>query len=321
MNGESASIQAGYEWGIHMDTSSHRRMKNPVSRRSSNMGAKPPLIYLHIPKTAGSTLNKIIDHEYGPSTVFSIYEPRAREAMAELTEMSEAQRSNIRVLRAHGFFGMHKFFRPPVIYFTMLRDPVDRIISHYYYVRRSSSHRFHDTVTSQNMSLKDYVCHGTSKELDNGQVRVIAGHEANERFDFGQCSKELLEMAKRNLENHFAIVGLTERFDETLILLRRSLGWRRVPFYIRENTTKNRLLKNDLTTEVLNAIKRYNELDIELYEYVKERFDESVNHQGTGFIRDLRTFNIMNGYYQRAHSKSRSITSKVRALARKYVAK
>jgi hypothetical protein len=168
MNGESTWKEAGYEWGLHLDTGSHHRTENPVSSRSSNIGGKPTLINLHIPKTAGSTLDRIIDHEYGPSTVFSIYQPRAREAMAGLTEMSEAQRTNIRVLRAHGCLGMHEFFRPPVIYFTMLRDPVERIISHYYFVRRSSRHRFHGTVTSQNMSLKDYVCHGASKELGNG---------------------------------------------------------------------------------------------------------------------------------------------------------
>jgi hypothetical protein len=128
-------------------------------------------------------------------------------------------------------------------------------------------------------------------------------------------------MAKRNLEKHFAIVGLTEQFDETLILLRRSLGWRRVPFYIRQNATKNRLLKDDLSTEVLNAIKRYNELDMELYEYARERFNESIDHQRTGFSRDLRTFKIINGYYQRVHPKFRYMTSKVRSLTRKYVAK
>ncbi|MGH8067121.1 MAG: hypothetical protein ACRERE_18170 [Candidatus Entotheonellia bacterium] len=123
------------------------------------------------------------------------------------------------------------------------------------------------------------------------------------------------------MRKHFAVVGLTERFDETLILLRRSLGWRRFPFYIRQNTTKNRLLKDNLSTEVLKAIKRYNELDMELYEYVRERFDESVDYQGTDFSRELRAFNIMNGCYQKAHSQVRYIISKGRALARKYVVK
>jgi hypothetical protein len=285
------------------------------------MGAKPLLIFLHIPKTAGTTFNRIIDREYGTSSVFSLYEPRAREAMAELLEMSEAQRSSIRVLRGHEFFGMHEFFRPPAIYFTMLREPVDRIVSHYYYVRRASKHRFHRTVTSQNMSLEEYICRGRSKELDNGQVRLLAGHKANDHFDFGQCSEEILEIAKSNLQKHFAVAGLTERFDETLILLRRSLRWRRFPFYIRQNTTKNRLLKDSLSTEALNVIKKYNELDVRLYEYVRERFDESIGYQGADFRRELRRFHIMNGCYQEAHAKFRYITSKVRTLTKKYGAK
>jgi Galactose-3-O-sulfotransferase len=297
-----------------MDTGSRHCTGNRVSMRSLHRNVKPTLIFLHIPKTAGTTLNRIIDREYGPSTVFSTYGPRSREVMTEFIEMSEAQRSSIRVLRGHEFFGTHEFFRPPVTYFTVLRDPVDRIVSHYHYVRRSPQHRFHRTVTSQNMSLKDYVCCMTAKELNNGQARLLSGQKLDEHFDFGQCSDELLEIAKKNLEKHFTLVGLTERFDETLILLKRSLGWRRFPVYIKKNVTQNRPLKDSLSTEVLNAIKRYNELDIELYAYTREKFNESINNGGADFRRELKIFNIINGCYQ----KFTYISRKTKALSKKY---
>ena len=42
-----------------------------------------------------------------------------------------------------------------------------------------------------------------------------------------------LELAKRNLDD-FLLVGLTERFDESFIMLRRALGWR-LPMYAARN--------------------------------------------------------------------------------------
>ena len=142
--------------------------------------------------------------------------------------MSEAQRNSIRMLRGYVFFGIHESLHRPATYVTIIRDPIDRIISHYYYVRHTSNHRFHSTVTSQSMSLKDYVSSGLAKELDNGQVRLLAGRKADECFAIGQCSKDLLEMAKKNLQEHFIVVGLTERFDETLILWKRSFGMEKI---------------------------------------------------------------------------------------------
>lgn len=41
---------------------------------------------------------------------------------------------------------------------------------------------------------------------------------------YGQCSPEMLESAKKNLQD-FAAVGLTERYNETLILLKRAFNW------------------------------------------------------------------------------------------------
>jgi hypothetical protein len=99
--------------------------------------------------------------------------------------------------------------------------------------------------------------------------------------------------------------------------LKRSLGWKRFPVYIKKKVTQNRPLKDSLSTEALNAIKRYNELDIELYEYTREKFNESINNGGTDFSRELKIFNIINGCYQ----KFTYISRKTKALSKKYVVK
>src|SRR5678815_616084 len=97
--------------------------------------AKPTVIFLHIPKTAGSTLDKIIDHQYKRTSIFT----RAYISMDEFKILPEAHREKIRVLRGHMHFGVHEYLPQSSIYITILRNPIDRVISHYYMVLRSSN--------------------------------------------------------------------------------------------------------------------------------------------------------------------------------------
>jgi hypothetical protein len=64
------------------------------------------------------------------------------------------------------------------------------------------------------------LARGTARDFDNGQVRRLCGDD----FAFGACSPAHLARAKDNL-SRFAFTGLTERFDETVLLLASKLGW------------------------------------------------------------------------------------------------
>lgn len=105
----------------------------------------------------------------------------------------------------------------------MLRDPIDRVISHYYHVINRPKHYLYKAVTSRNMNLAEYVRSGLSHEANNGQVRQISGVEAV-FFDREPVSPGVLDVAKRNLSEHFHGVGLLERYDESLILFKKLLG-------------------------------------------------------------------------------------------------
>ena len=106
---------------------------------------------------------------------------------------------------------------------------------------RNPRHFHYNEIVSQKMSLKDYVSSGISVELNNGQTRLLSGVEevGAPVIGYGECPAEILEIAKENLAVHFAVVGITERFDETLILLKTALNWNSI-FYSRANVTRNR---------------------------------------------------------------------------------
>ena len=45
---------------------------------------------------------------------------------------------------------------------------------------------------------------------------------------FGEVTDEMLEQAKHNLREELVFFGLTERFDESLVLAKRRLGFRSI---------------------------------------------------------------------------------------------
>ncbi|MCL4396622.1 MAG: sulfotransferase family protein [Chloroflexi bacterium] len=184
------------------------------------------LVFVHIPKAAGTTLGRIIERQYSPRSLVGIDARPGPDVFADLTRLSQAQKSQIRCVMGKVPFGAHIHILPPWRYVTMMRKPVDRIISHYFYVLRTPLHYLHEQVVSRHMTLLDYATSGLSGELENDQTRLIAGRDPGD-------GGEMLRIAKANVREQFTVVGLLERFDESLLLMKKRLGWRNI-YYVRE---------------------------------------------------------------------------------------
>ena len=230
----------------------------------------PTLIYVHIPKTAGTTLYSILKRNLERDRIFFAH------TAADLASLPAEERVRLQLIRGHFPYGIHRCLSQPVEYITILRDPIERTISNYYYVLRSPDHHLHERVVSQKMGLKEYILECPNKQLDNGQARMISGDGF--QAPFGKCGRELLEQAKHNLQNSFSVVGLTERFDETVLLMARRFGWKRT-HYVRRNATEKRLPREQLDPEILEAVKAINALDLELYAFAKTLFERAVGEQ------------------------------------------
>lgn len=258
------------------------------------MRAQNTVIFLHIPKAAGSTLNYVLTREYSREETFGMDNTRIKESIERLVGLPQSDRRKIRILRGHMPFGLHRHLPSPAAYVTILREPVSRMISHYHYVLATKAHYLHEEVVSKRMSLHDYVVSGISEELDNGQTRLLAGYI--DEIPVGECTDELLDLAIENIENHFLVVGISERFDETLLRMYGALEWRRTPFYVRQNENKQRHALKSVLPETVDAIRERNRLDCKLYEHAKTRFE---NSRYLTDAEDLSKFRKLNRIYQR----------------------
>ena len=261
--------------------------------KNNGSSSRPTLIFLHIPKAAGSTFDAVLERKFKGKPILTIRKPV--QEIEQLKGLPRADRERLQLIKGHFPYGIHEHLSQPFEYITILREPVERIISHYYFVLRRPDHYLYDAVTSQKIGLKEYVLGGLSPELDNGQARLIAG--PGRRIPCGACSRELLEQAKQNLQHHFSIVGLAERFDETMLLVSRRFGWRPV-CYVRQNVTDNRPRRDQFSPDIIEAIKAANWVDMELYAFAEELFQTALRERGGPFFKfRLARYKARNASY------------------------
>jgi hypothetical protein len=279
-------------------------MLSAIRRNGDARNNGGTLIYLHIPKAAGTTFSVMLMNRFDRGRILNIREPA--QGIEELKRMPSIQREQLQLIQGHFAYGIHEHLAQPYEYITILREPVDRLISHYYFVLRDQTHPLHERVTSQNLGLKEYVLSGLSPELDNGQVRAISGRGRG--VPQGACSRELLDQAKDNLQHRFSLVGLAERFDETMLLVSRKFRWRHL-YYVRENVTTNRPRTEQFSPEIIEAIKAANSLDMELYAFARELFQSAVRQRGGLFFNfRLARYKARNSTYGEQRKRQKAVT-------------
>lgn len=254
------------------------------------------LIFVHIPRTAGTTLNYVMNRQYGPGQIYSIYTTDILGGMNAFRALPRTDRLRFKLIRGHVYYGLHPSVDGPSSYITFLRDPIDRAISDYLFTKIDTYNPLSDVLVKRKLTLKEYVESGVSVWTDNVQTRLLAGEAGTEQATpFGQCTDELLGRAKANLDSHFGLVGLSEKFDESSLLGRQKFGWNNC-YYVRKNAIQNRMPKSEIAGDTLATLQQFNRLDIALYEHCKKQLDELIHESGPEFRRELQIFRSQNRY-------------------------
>ena len=278
------------------------------------------VIFMHVPKTAGTSLRHIVQSQFQPNNVFEFYNlktqpPKVRKGIEKYQNLSEAQKKTIKFISGHVGFGLHEFLSKPCTYITVLRDPVERVISYYYFLLRNQN------PIVENKTLTEFV--QTFSGVHNSMTCYLSGltlqaqlQDSNLDLKSQQFDLETLEKAKANLENHFKVVGFVDHFDETCILLKKILGWNIPSFYIKKNIAKNTNITKDISIETMSLIHEFNQLDISLYNYAREKFAELIAQQDIAFKDDLDNFKLAqqsndNNIYFKIHFSYKRMAYKV----------
>lgn len=254
--------------------------------------------FVHIPKTAGSTLiRQIVPRQYSKEEIFETEFPFP-ESYERLIGLDQNTKKKIRFLQGHMGFGIHRYIPQDVQYITFLREPVERVISLYCYIRRRPypSYFYNETDHSrhswEDRSLRDMIESSSFKELENGQTRRLASTDG--KFYIGECNQETLGKAKKNITEKFAMAGITNQFDESILYLRELLGWKNICYSaVNANKDKKKTIV-DLTAADIETIHEYNQLDMDLYEFTSELFNSTIlngNYVSRGKLKRFTFYN------------------------------
>lgn len=228
------------------------------------------LIFLHLPRTGGTTLRDILSKQYPERKTFENKTLLDTDENFNNSKINELSHYNL--IKGHVYFGVHKYISQSSKYFSMMRDPVERTISSYNYIKKRSNHPFYNLANELN--LIDFIECGQNIMVNNGQTRLIAGRDTSLNVPFNKMDSSHLEMAKTNINEQFLLVGFTERYDETILLLQHLLQWK-TPYYSIANAVKRVQKTDELDSNIISLIKHYNQMDIELYKYANKKFDDT----------------------------------------------
>jgi hypothetical protein len=235
--------------------------------------------FVHIEKTAGMSVHRIFQRSFG-----------GRYCIVERWRLSDDWFSaadyrklrlfypRLEALGGHWIkpYGDLREAIPDLRYFTFLREPLARCASHYQ----------HQTVgMGRSVPFEEWIA---QDEYRNYQVRKLVGGEN-------------ADAALRVLREEFLCVGLAERFDESMVLLRHACGGRLDIRHRPENVAGDPSLKDRLLADpgTRALLEEGNRADLELYQRVRDGlYPEQRKACGAGLEAEVERFLEANHAYQ-----------------------
>lgn len=246
----------------------------------SSVTSMRPLFFIHPPKCGGSSVLSFFEINAGADgfTRFVWDEPGWPNMLAELRRTGLGG--------GHQNYGIHLANRGPLDYVTVLRDPLKRQISNYWYAVTGKNGDI-DTVASIShaealarkgaLSLDQWVA--GSHDGGNLYVKMLTG--------LATVDRDAFLLACENIDRRFVWAGCCEDLSEFLLLLCAKTGLD-LPFYSPTNVTRHGAVPR---TEVSNwAAEKFmadNRFDYELYEFVRERVRQQAVAGGDAYFQAL----------------------------------
>lgn len=264
---------------------------------SSAVGGSPRVFLVHIMKTAGTTLNALLEQYYPLDRVPPITTGRLLSEYAQSHDLRRVDCPATEIFNNYDCHCAHTNFMAVMPsdfrMITVLRDPVARLRSlfkHWQHFTDDEINRSPAPPTvndlkrrSRTMTLEQFLTLDETpihRNFDNGMAKTLVENFPEARHNH-LSDDELVREACRTIDS-LACVGLTERFNDSLDLLCYRLGWPPVPVVQSLNVRASHKPAASLDS-LPEIIRRHVWLDQSVYEYGRRLFER----QHEAMVRDL----------------------------------
>lgn len=174
-------------------------------------------LHIHVPKSAGSMFNTILAKNFGDRLGHD-------RPLISYIKYSQHDMEQLLWLYPYECFTSHVFclksmpldLYPQLLAFAFIREPIDKVISSYFYIRgRQETANEHPT---RKMTLPDLIESMVTKKnfnpflLDTSQTEWLVGDKVNS-----------IDIARDYLHKGYVHIFPTERFDESMVVLEKML--------------------------------------------------------------------------------------------------
>jgi GNAT superfamily N-acetyltransferase len=258
-----------------------QRMKG-LRARMSRRSRQPDRVFLfiHIPKCAGTSVIQALSAVPDNRRVIVSQSPGSKSmAMRDLQREISRRKidpKTLELIMGHDvFFGMHEISNQVPYYFTFLRDPIERYVSHFRYLADCAvdpQHRLHGYAkellieSRQLLSFEDYC---RRQHMSNLMTHYLAaaGHcdRHTKRWQI-QDQREVWDRAEAALRK-LDMIGFVDDLATGLTHLCTKL---QIPISVpRINPSQAATVRIE-SEQVMEMVRNNNELDLRLYKLARQ---------------------------------------------------
>lgn len=259
-------------------------------------------IFVHIPKTAGTTFHSsYLPFAYPEKERFVIRGtwPRNKEDKEKLIKMPDEEKRRIKIIAGHNTFGLAEHF-PGAKYITLFRDPVQLVLSFFIHaLNHDPEHEIAKYIKKNNVTLEQFVeqdlpakfYEGMNFTVQNAHFRALGGDQ--------HSSERMTPEDYDNILDQVDVLGLTEEFDQFLFCMYVRFGFPLIVF-------NNRLVQAErkeyqLSDREIECITRHNCIDMKLVEHARKRYNEEIKSVLKDHIVDLwNEYRILLNHFQKS---------------------
>jgi hypothetical protein len=243
---------------------------------TTDLGPDSLLHFVHIPKTAGTSMRRYLDRFFLPQEVFPAEVTASYDALdvALAKSLDRSCLNRYRLVRGHHCIEQLSPFLDncgkTLNWLTILRDPESQMVSEYKMSQADPNYPHHREL--RGITFDEFLDHPKLPWIRRGNR--MTGHLMNQYV--------VLEKAYRGLDEYFyfltekladyAVVGIHDDMAGTLRLMTSVFGW-----YCPEEAphfNKSKYADFELTEPQRSRIHELTNLDRKLYEWARHRFDQ-----------------------------------------------